>query len=225
MDAAATFMQDSIRAYGYDKSRSLNTAIIEALSDSQSTIPLLRAVNGLKLMVSDKGMHAFADIEEGVIEISFDKGEDIDTIIDLVPFAIRHEVAHIAHYQHQPQLDDTGRPHEILWRAVVSEGVASHVEMALIPEYHSSGISPEGVYDTALVRKIEDGLIDVLYNPGDNQSARYYDFVMGDETFPMRGYEIGIYVVANYVEYSGADYTQLMKVTPDEFREFAETQL
>lgn len=221
MNSAEGYMQDCIHAYGHDVAFELNTAIVNSLNDTLQRLPLLRPVTGIIPAIIRRpsipiGGGGFA-LKDGSIILFFHEDDDPADIIDDIPRLVEHEVAHVAHRQHNARfmLDNN----QLLFAASMAEGIALYAEESLDPDYDVMQIA---LPDTDN-RLMMDDLIDLIYNPGNNQGARYYDYLMGNDAYSHRGYEIGHFVVASYVAHTGLSLEQLMKSSVKTLREFAET--
>jgi hypothetical protein len=103
------------------------------------------------------------------------------------------------------------------------EGVAINSEERI----HNPHFSPDMFNRVSPVQKkrLDDALIETLYDPGENQYDRHYEFLDGDKTFSNRGYKIGEYVATSLAYKRDYNIQDLMQVSLDEFTDFAQFEL
>lgn len=130
-----------------------------------------------------------------------------------------HEVAHIAHSIHNPDMFVIANDKVKIWQKSLIEGVAEYAA-----ELEGYGASPYRYGSTLLQRQqIAHALIDVLYDP--LYQPEHYEFLVGEAEFPHRGRRLGLYIVDQFVRFNKLSVLDLFKVSADEFHEFVETKL
>jgi uncharacterized protein YjaZ len=215
------FMQDAIEAYGKEAAMILCHTLISGLNDASAEVPLIKPITGYKLAITNKvpediGVRAFAGND--AIELLFSPLANIDRIAFMLTQIVYHEAGHIAHRQRNPGLSRS--PDQRLFGGVIKEGIAIQAEY--LP--YGDDAQFVAIAERGDVRA-EAALQALLDNPGINQPSRYYDYIIGDEAFPCRGYAIGHYVVESLRIQQNKSLIELMETPLSEFADFARTEL
>ena len=215
------FFKSAIDAYGHDGAMLLGESIITNFAYAQDVLPLRRPISGVNLAVSEavsshSGVRAFA--RGSIVKLLFSPHAGVAQITGELAETICHEVGHVAHYQRIPKLHTS--PADFLWSRAIREGVAIQAGYVLYGEL-ASLLATSHWGDI----RAEAALQELLDNPGGNQKARHYDFLMGDDDFRGRGYAIGHYAVESMREQYDMSLVELMETPLVDFTEFARREL
>lgn len=232
--AEKDFWQEARQHYGTPETKEISDWFLYVLEDSQATLPVSAPLAEVKLGFVEtdnfsaqtmRSVTGSAQLQHNGITITFERNAPAEVVIEDIPAAVRHEVAHIAHHQQNPQLFP-GEESSYYWYRTILEGVATHAELQLLPNYIPSRIYPALSSPSYIgKRAIDEVLAELFYFAPENQGKNIQSYVAADKNFPLRAYVVGQYVVGSMAEAYGLDLQQLMTKTLGEFREFAETEL
>lgn len=222
--ARVNFFAQAIEVFGRDAARDIGETFLKSFAHAQETLPLSQPVSGIRLYLGEIGtgaVNGFAVSEQNTAYFAIDIDTPVEDIIEDIPDTVVHEFAHLAHAQQNPEMFNH-KSKQSLFRATIVEGIACHAEYELHDWY-----SPFDVldYDKEVRARLSNVLVDVLYDPDYVREMKYYDYLFGDDIFPDRGYVVGHYLVASTVARHGYTIEQLMKITTEEFKQIAETEL
>jgi hypothetical protein len=218
------FFDDAIAAYGREGAQEICETLIESIAGAQVRLPLSRPLSGIRTLIISSGYthYGFAAPTSGVIEIALSPNASVEHLVNIIPPLVEHEVAHIAHDQINPIFSEQAPKELVLFTALLREGVAIHAARCLNPRYDPS--ESMLAYDPDEAMPI---LAELIYDPPSEevQYRDYYDFLSGNVGFTMTGHELGAFVIYSFIHDKRPSMIQLMSMSVEDYRAYAEDEL
>ena len=220
------FFEDSIEAFGYDQARMIGATIVGSFVSAQKEIPLLEPIKYVKIGLLETGyINGFASSSENrvLLNISPSLVNYMEFLTEKLPQTIWHEVAHIAHGQHNPNFMKGIEPG---WRTLLGfafkEGIAEDARFRRQGSYSAAAYQQHPV-----LRKREPlvlaALAELAGRDIDNPNAYHCDFLFGEMGLPVNGYQIGRYAITKIVADHGLDQRELMQAPFEDLEILFET--
>lgn len=217
------FADKAKEAFGTEGSECLIDALIASYDMAYDYLPLAPVVGRVTIEIYDDthGQPAMgrARFTDRRLKLGINSASGVDEIITELPNMIVHEVAHLAHMEHNSSLFiERLEPSNLHFGSALVEGVAAHAGRSL---------GAFSIYTTQMIiqQKVVDALAQLLCEPEEGQLSTYQEFMQGTEGFSNKGYRIGEFVVSRMASEESMSIAELMVVSFGEFREFAKSLL
>lgn len=232
-----TIEKNLATAYPRSQASEATQHIVTVLEESLDTLPMEYPLRGISLAVTPG--RSGGEQENGDIRLYVEPTMPFKGLLKALPHAIVHELGHVVHRQWNPGMllfNTEENRHQRLWMQTIIEGVAQEATREM-GHLSTTGIWPDFVnpdpqrpgkiltsyeastYDHLIDRVLPDDIAELLYTPTDETTPQHPPEYF---TGRMKAYVLGSYVVSTAVLVGGHSFTDIVQLTPDDFRDLAE---